>query len=334
MKTIRFWKFGLLLLVPVALYFYIAERNSWRPKTLVLGIFPRDIQFSPDNRTLIVEDQSSEFRDDLILCDARSATPRGHIEMAEYPCFVDAGKYVAAFCSSERFEPREQRVKIFSVPDAKMAMSGPKNFIPVGVLADESTLIGFMATGEFDSNKLFQWNWRADKAPRFYRRLPKTSLNMPWLLPDKATLTDGAHFWDLATGKLRFEIKRSADIPPPRFRTPGSASASLMAFLEGEDKAVKVQVWNYKTGKRQSSVTLLSGPFSGLVLSPDNTMLAGAPGEMGSKSEVRLWDIKDGQTLRQLKVPQDDTYRLAFSPDSRTLAAIGSEGTIHLWRIK
>jgi len=61
-KTKRLWKFGLLLFVPLALYFYIAERNSWRPKTIVTmnGLEARFVKFSPDGRYLAVETRNSE----------------------------------------------------------------------------------------------------------------------------------------------------------------------------------------------------------------------------------------------------------------------------------
>ncbi|HEY0074253.1 MAG TPA: WD40 repeat domain-containing protein [Abditibacteriaceae bacterium] len=334
------WKIALVLLVPLALYAYIAERNSWRPKTMVLDALVGNIQFSPDGRTLIVEDQNDEFREDLILCDVASGTMSARIPMAEYSCFIENGKYMAAFCSSERFEPQEQRVKIFSVPDAKVAMSGPKNFIPVGVLADESTLIGLMVSNGIedanvvnnakvvDNAKLFRWNWRTDRAPQLHLRLPKAPQNKPWILPDKATLTDGDHFWDLATGKLRFQIRRDADITSRSFGVPHANTASLIAYLGDE----KVKIWNYKTGKLQYSVAF--DVTSGLMLSPDNSTLVGAIGRNG---EIKLQDIHSGQLLRQLEISTDnDFYRLAFSPDGRTLAAApdGGEGIVKLWRVK
>jgi WD40 repeat protein len=53
----RTGKFAFLLLVPLALYFYIAERNSWRPKTIayITRIGNIDVHFSPDGRFLAIQ---------------------------------------------------------------------------------------------------------------------------------------------------------------------------------------------------------------------------------------------------------------------------------------
>lgn len=331
MKTKRFWKFALLLLVPLALYFYIAERNSWRPKKIELGIFPRSLLFSPDSRTLVVEDASDEFRDDLVLCDVASASRKGSIEKAESECFLEKGTYLAAFCSSERFEPKEQRVKIFSVKDAKEVASGPQNFLPVGVLADDSTLIGLISTK--GTGALYRWNWRTDSTPQLYLRFPKVPENTPWLLPDKVTLSDGNHFWDLSTGKQRFQIWRDGEVVISSSHSLHIPSASHLAFLEGDEKSNTVRIWNYKTGKLESSMPYGQASYglSGLQLSPDNSTMAVANGDAG---RIELISIPNGQVLRQLQVPKSDRYRLQFSPDGRTLASVSDEGDVLLCRVK
>jgi hypothetical protein len=48
--------------------------------------------------------------------------------------FIEKGKYIAAFWSSEAEPyPTEHRVKIFSATDGKLVTSGPKMFVPLGV---------------------------------------------------------------------------------------------------------------------------------------------------------------------------------------------------------
>ena len=58
----RLWKFALVLLVPLALYAYIAERNSWRPKTLLSTTGAISLlKFSQDGSYLAVEQDSEVF---------------------------------------------------------------------------------------------------------------------------------------------------------------------------------------------------------------------------------------------------------------------------------
>ncbi len=59
----RFWKFALLVAVPLALYGYIAERNSWRPRVLAYRpdtlSFANGAVFSPDGSEIALVSSSS-----------------------------------------------------------------------------------------------------------------------------------------------------------------------------------------------------------------------------------------------------------------------------------
>lgn len=315
MKRQRFWKLILLLavlLLPLVLFAQIRERNSWRPRTIAtMVVEPGKFQFSPDGHTLVFYD------DGLYICDVASATQRMRIETGSYFCFIENGKYLAA--------PLGENVKVFSVWDGKTIVSGPKGFTPQGVLADESTLVGGMYA---DGNrKLYRWNWRSNDAPRVLLHLPKLPEGPLRLLPDKATLTDGEHFWDL-TGKLRFKIPHDA-----RIANQINNPSSFIAFSDGK----KVQIWNYKTGKLHGSVALApaSGAIISLKVSPDGTMLAELARTTAGTAHVNLWDIPGGRLLRQIEVPQSNSgkYVMALSPDGCTLAVIIA-GSVKLWRIK
>ena len=318
MKRRRFWKIALMLVVPLALLAMIAfviERNSWRPRTIVTwAAEPERFQFSPDGRTLIF------VADGLYICDVASLTQRMQLDL-HGGFFLENGGYLVASSGDG--------VEILSVWDGKSIASAPKDFEPVGVLADESTLIGWMSDESVDARqKLFRWNWRSDRPPRFSVRLSAEPNGPIRLLADKATLSDGKHFWDLATGKLRFQLETGYEA---RFQLINPSS--FMVFREGN----KVRILDYRTGQVHASMAVASSKSNNLEfkVSPDGTMLAKFNRWGAGKPQISLLDIPSGRLLRKIEVPisTSNDYRLAFSPDGRTLG-VAIAGAVKLWRIK
>lgn len=327
----RFVKLARLLtalvvpLVLLLLFVYVRERNSWRPRTMSPSpAEPRRIQFSSNSSTVVLHD------DVVYIYDVKSG--KMPIYTNTFPssyCFIENGKYLAVPLEAGGTKAGE-RVNILSVWNGKSIASGPKEFLPVGVLADESTIIGRIATSD-EYNNLYRWNWRSDRAPRLFLRLPEFAGGHLEILSDKATLTDGKHFWDL-TGKLRFKTPQDADIRNQLYNP-----SRFMALSDEKNNGKKVQIWNYQTGKVQASVALASsahqrGTFK---VSPDGTMLAELARTRRSNRHLNLWDIPSGRLLRQMEVPLSTSgdYIMVFSPDGGTVA-VAIAGSIILWRIK
>jgi WD40 repeat protein len=90
-----------------------------------------------------------------------------------------------------------------------------------------------------------------------------------------------------------------------------------------------VRLWNLSTGKMMHTFRVSMNDIDAVAISPDGRTLAAA--EKWGKSY--LWDVAAGKELYQLQREwtgphRYDTYSLAFSPDSRTLAVGGSKVTV------
>lgn len=308
----KFGKFGLLLLVPLALYLGITaiiERNSWELRTIKTWAFePRWLRFSPDSRTLLFPDGA------LYMGDVVTLRQTAVLEQERSGYFIENGQYMVG--SSIR-----------SVPHGKVIAALPKNFSPLGVLADQSTLIGQR------DNEIFAWNWHSNRAPKLLARLKNRDGRLH-LLSDKTTLIDNQHLWDLKTGKILRRLTEDVN-PVTQLDNP----PDLLVFIQ--TRGNQARIWNYKTGKDYAIIKFGSnaGFMPDVRISPDGTLLAvlvisGKAGR-GEKHEVILWDTKSGKVLRKIEAPRSSTndYRLAFSPDSRTLA-LATASAITLWRIK
>jgi WD40 repeat protein len=126
----------------------------------------------------------------------------------------------------------------------------------------------------------------------------------------------------------------------------GHAGAVLSATLSPDGKIVasggadqKIRLWSVE--RKQTSATLAGhdGPVVALAFSPDGRFLVSAgghssssPGAMSTTARrpLRLWKIPDGRELLAFGQADADILDVAFSPDSKTVAASGTRG-ITVW---
>lgn len=336
----RRWKFALLLLVPLALYFYIAERNSWRPKTIVTGSSEVDfVKYSPDGRYLVVlagmvGDQS------LLLYDAQSRSVIYKIKDVSEPLFFLDAEHLAVQGSYGKASAPDgtvcdDRLNIYSVPEGKLLETAPQLLEFFGALDDGKTLLGW-----YDpyNRKLIRWNWHwvsplepalseksIEKASPLWNADILADGKTLWLRAQKSS--SNLEFWDLNSQKLRFKVKLSIGDGFCMSSTRNGLCALSRANADGD----KIEIWNYKTGKRQRSFSAL--PRLEVTLSPDGTLLVACDGQ---NPTIYLQDIKTGKVVRRIprQASPSSTYALDFSPDGRTLASGSDDGTVKLWRIK
>jgi WD40 repeat protein len=131
--------------------------------------------------------------------------------------------------------------------------------------------------------------------------------------------TDGVRLWGVADGK---ELQH---LPAPEGDTvtclafgPGGKSLAVGYRQSG------VRLWDGK----QSQTLRYPGGVQAVAVSPDGKLVAGA-----GSGKVVLWDARSSQELRQLGRAAP-VAALAFSPDSRKLAAGMYDSTIQLYTLK
>jgi RNA polymerase sigma factor (sigma-70 family) len=142
-----------------------------------------------------------------------------------------------------------------------------------------------------------------------------------------ATISDKGRMvvWEAATGK---EISTWT---PPQGRTPGpigfSADGKILATVRnGVITPGEVMLWEAATAKRILTVT---GDW--FALSSNGKTLA----TWGKHDDpIWLWDVATGKKIHTLTGHLGHwIYSAAFSPDGKTLASGGDDGTIRRWEV-
>ncbi|MFF7446625.1 MULTISPECIES: helix-turn-helix domain-containing protein [unclassified Streptomyces] len=140
--------------------------------------------------------------------------------------------------------------------------------------------------------------------------------------PDGHTLAahskDGRlRIWELPAGRVRHTLT-------------GHGAGDVAVFSpDGRTLAVAAEgsatVWDAVAGRRLGTFGVPDGAVRGLAFSPDGRMLAAA-----SPMAVRVWEVATGR-VRHRFTQHPDPEAVAFGPDGRTVAAVGSHGPLRVW---
>ena len=207
---------------------------------------------------------------------------------------------------------------------------------------------GMKLVGATMNREISTWELGVDiKSPTILRQIKGQN---PWPSPHNWTLLSPdtrllAHtdedwknkkfqiqLWDTTTGKLLHTLVHTQPIESIAF----SADSKTLVSNNGY---TTIQLWDTATGKLQSTLNWRRATSTHTsVFSPKGRFLAS-----GHRDGARLWDntikqkqqaayaIGDYQHRLEIHGHKDYVYRLAFSPDEKTLLTGSKDGTIQAW---
>ena len=127
--------------------------------------------------------------------------------------------------------------------------------------------------------------------------------------------TDGLAIWDIASGKLLFDLGGGA-LSSVLFSDDGRFLVTTGSYGES------VRVWNART--RQSVFEVRNSRKA--AVSPDSRRLLA----MGITT-ASLWDLATGKLIAELSLPANRLNDAVFSPNSHLVATAGSDNTARIW---
>ncbi len=158
--------------------------------------------------------------------------------------------------------------------------------------------------------------------------------------PRYATFPNAIQLWDLAEGKVRFDLGREFK-RNDRVAGMGAAAFSrddrLVALGQGgevEGANGKIHLVETASGKKVQELAGHQYGVTALAFHPDGRHLLSA----GRDTLVRVWGLEDGKMAKELGKARggqfkDWNHALALSPDGGRLAVADMAGAVHVWQL-
>jgi WD40 repeat protein len=139
--------------------------------------------------------------------------------------------------------------------------------------------------------------------------------------------------WDVTTGKQMAMLKGHSIYGTKAMAFERTSKALLSV---GDDAQVKV--WEVATGKNTDTLATADHALAA-AFSPDSKAVATAvcvverinERNVITDNSVKVWDVATGK--KQITLPAENVWCLAFNPDGKVLATGSEEGKVQLWDV-
>jgi serine/threonine protein kinase/WD40 repeat protein len=151
---------------------------------------------------------------------------------------------------------------------------------------------------------------------------------------------------DTMTGQRLTTVSGLPGIPMVPAFSPDGKQVAATVLARGESGAElrsgELVIWDAATGRRLHAIPDIKGYMPRPAFSPDGARIALASQKSSDPfaSEVKLWDIATGKFVKALPMEFGGaitTTAVAFSPDGKALAAVGSglpsTSALHVWDV-
>jgi len=143
--------------------------------------------------------------------------------------------------------------------------------------------------------------------------------------PDSALVASGSwdgtvRLWDATSGKqIRLPLQHSGKVESVAFSPNGSTLAA--AARDG-----MIYIWNVISGELVAEMGIPQSFACSLAYSSDGSRLVSTHSNV-----AKIWDVNTGLATHTLTGHEGQVMRVAISPDQRTIATAGYDGTLKLW---
>jgi WD40 repeat protein len=289
------------------------------------------LRFSPDGKLLAApaEDLTIRLWEAATGKEVRRFT--GHEASIWSVAFSADGKLLVS-------SDKDHTIRLWDVASGRerRRLDGPDCSYHEVFLHSDATSIGCIAGDEVRF-----WDAKTGKETR---RIPDGDLgSIRWMIrsADGQLLVAGCEndplrLWGIATGKELRQFRRTAtENERPIFL---SRDGTLVTVRVRDNR---VTLWELASGKEVRHFGVGGLPWAvTLAVSPDGKFLASGDDAAAAISgnlhdvPIRLWELSSGKEVRRLRGHQHGIAALAFSPDSKTLASLGSDSTLRQWDVR
>ena len=300
------------------------------------------VRFAPDGKTLLIAKGESDgkprgdetFRWTIEHREVGTGKLHNKVEVAStpehlvFPQFSCDGKYFLAKGAKDRVGFEDGPVTLWDASTGKMCakIEQVKVFFDRFTISADGKILAAVNEDRSLSLRELPGGRELHKLPRVGGPSWYDHYN-PTFSPDGRTLvtsfvdhdTRTLYFWDVASGKLRHEIKDRGG------RVAFSPDGKSLVC----DETGAFRLFDTTTFKELRSFERIDDSARCLDISADGKRLLS-----GHDNTIAIWDMATGKRLSAAPGHETSIRSLAFAPDSKSLASGAWGGTAYVWDLK